>query len=84
MTISQYAFEMAARAETFVRDIVIPYEQDPRQDHHHVPLDELVYEMGAKAQSAGVLTSRQCLDSGHPHGHWPSDGSRARRGARSA
>ena len=48
--------EIAARVEAFVREVVIPYEKDPRRDHHGGPLDELVYEMRKKARAAGVLT----------------------------
>lgn len=47
---------IAAKVEDFVRSVVIPYEQDPRRDHHGAPTDELVQEMRAKARIAGVLT----------------------------
>ena len=50
------AIDMGRRVEEFVREIVIPYERDPRRDHHGAPLDELVYEMRDKARTAGVLT----------------------------
>lgn len=55
-TISAQARDMAARVERFVRDEIVPYEKDPRRDHHGAPTDELVYEMRAKARAAGVLT----------------------------
>src|SRR5262245_65167846 len=48
--------EIADRVERFVRTVVIPYEHDPRRDHHGAPTDELVFEMRAKARTAGVLT----------------------------
>ena len=53
---TQRALEIGARVEAFVRDVVIPYETDPRRDHHGAPLDDLVMEMREKARAAGVLT----------------------------
>ncbi len=47
---------IAARVETFVRDVVVPYESDPRRDHHGAPTDELVDELKDKARAAGVLS----------------------------
>ena len=38
-----------------MRDVVVPYEQDPRRDSHG-PTDALVHEMREKARAAGVLT----------------------------
>ena len=65
MTISQRALEIADRVETFVREAVIPYEQDPRRDHHGAPLDGLVFEMRDKARAAGVLTPHILSDGSH-------------------
>jgi acyl-CoA dehydrogenase len=65
MTISQLAFDIAFKVEIFVRDVVIPYEQDPRRDHHGAPTDELVYEMRDKARAAGVLTPHILAGGGH-------------------
>lgn len=59
------AREIAARVETFVRDVVIPYESDTRRDHHGAPLDEMVQEMRAKARTAGVLTPHILPDGSH-------------------
>ncbi|HQN54316.1 MAG TPA: acyl-CoA dehydrogenase, partial [Novosphingobium sp.] len=59
------AREIGERVERFVRDVVIPYESDPRRDHHGAPLDELVYEMREKARAAGVLTPHVLPDGGH-------------------
>ena len=59
------AIDMGRRVEAFVRDVVIPYERDPRRDHHGAPLDELVYEMRGKARSAGVLTPHILPDGSH-------------------
>jgi acyl-CoA dehydrogenase len=49
------AFEIAARVEAFVRNVVVSYEGDPRLGPHG-PSDELVRELRAKARDAGVLT----------------------------
>ncbi len=57
--------QIAAQVEAFVRDIVIPYEADPRRDHHGAPLDELVWEMREKARAAGVLTPHILADGSH-------------------
>lgn len=65
MTVSQYALDMAAKVETFVRDVIVPYEQDPRRDHHGAPLDELVFEMKDKARAAGVLSPHIRPDGTH-------------------
>ncbi|MVW55938.1 acyl-CoA dehydrogenase [Sphingomonas sp. MAH-6] len=46
---------LAKRVEQFVRDVVAPYEQDPRLGAHG-PSEELVAELRAKAKAAGVLT----------------------------
>ncbi len=52
---TERASRIARSVEAFVREIVIPYEQDPRRDRHG-PSDALVMEMRAKARDAGVLT----------------------------
>lgn len=57
--------EIAARVETFVRNVVIPHEHDPRRDHHGAPTDELVFELRDKARAAGVLTPHILPDGGH-------------------
>lgn len=62
---SPRAIEIAARVEAFVRDVVVPYERDPRRDHHGAPLDELVYEMREHARAAGVLTPHILADGSH-------------------
>lgn len=59
------ALEIAARVEAFVRDVVAPYEHDPRRDHHGAPTDELVFELRGKARDAGVLTPHVLPDGGH-------------------
>lgn len=63
--LSDRALEIGANVERFIRDVVIPYEKDPRRDHHGAPLDELVYEMRDKARAAGVLTPHILADGSH-------------------
>ena len=58
------AAEIAARVEAFVRDVVVPYEADPRRDDHG-PTDELVAELREKARAAGVLTPHILPDGSH-------------------
>jgi len=65
MTVSERASAIADNVEAFVREVVIPYEQDPRRDHHGAPLDELVFEMRDKARAAGVLTPHILPDGSH-------------------
>ncbi len=57
--------EIADKVEAFVRDVVVPYEQDPRRDHHNSPTDELVAELKEKARAAGVLTPHILPDGSH-------------------
>jgi len=46
---------IADRVERFVRDIVMPYERDPRCLDHG-PSEDLVAELRAKARAAGLMT----------------------------
>ena len=57
--------DIAAKVEAFVRDVVVPYEQDPRRDHHGAPTDELVFEMRELARAAGLLTPHILADGTH-------------------
>jgi len=57
--------EIARRVEVFVREVVIPYEKDPRRDHHHAPTDELIFELRQKAIAAGVMTPHILPDGSH-------------------
>ena len=61
---SERAREIGARVEAFVRQVVIPYETDPRRDRHG-PSDELADELKALAREAGVLTPHILPDGGH-------------------
>lgn len=55
LTRGQRETEIAARVDAFIRDVVIPYENDPRIGHHG-PSDELSYELKEKARAAGLLS----------------------------
>jgi acyl-CoA dehydrogenase len=60
------ARDIATKVEAFVREVVIPYEKDPRvKGHGHGPADELVREMREKARAAGVLTPHILADGSH-------------------
>ena len=59
------ALAIAEKVEAFVRSVVIPYEADPRRDHHGAPTDELVFEMKEKARVDGVLSPHILADGGH-------------------
>jgi acyl-CoA dehydrogenase len=65
MTLSQRAADLGAKVEAFVRKVVVPYESDPRRDHHGAPTDELVMEIREKARAAGVLTPHVLPDGEH-------------------
>jgi len=65
MTLSQRALDIGAKVEAFVRDVIAPYEQDPRATSGHGPSDELVMEMKEMARAAGVLTPHIFADGGH-------------------
>jgi acyl-CoA dehydrogenase len=56
---------IAAEVEAFVRKVVVPYESDPRRDHHGAPTDALADELKAKARAAGVLTPHILPDGRH-------------------
>lgn len=63
--ISDHAAAMAERVERFVREVVIPFERDPRRDHHNCPAEELVSELKDHARAAGVLTPHILPDGQH-------------------
>ncbi|MGU9979916.1 acyl-CoA dehydrogenase family protein [Phreatobacter sp. HK31-P] len=46
---------IADKVEAFVREVVVPYERDPRLGPHG-PSEDLVLELREKARAAGVLT----------------------------
>lgn len=55
---------LAARVEAFVREVVVPYERDPRRSAHG-PSEELVLELRAKARDAGLMTPHILADGAH-------------------
>jgi acyl-CoA dehydrogenase len=61
---SSMAAALAGRVESFVREIVVPYEKDPRVGAHG-PAEDLVKELRQLARSAGVLTPHIRPDGSH-------------------
>ncbi|WP_294315155.1 acyl-CoA dehydrogenase family protein [uncultured Sphingomonas sp.] len=61
---TERARTIGAAVEAFVRDVVAPYESDPRRDAHG-PSDALVDELRGKARAAGVLTPHILPDGTH-------------------
>ncbi len=55
---------IAAKVEAFVREVVAPYEKDPRCGEHG-PSEDLVRELRALARAAGVLTPHILADGSH-------------------
>lgn len=64
MAVEGRAEAIAAKVEAFVRDVVAPYERDPRCTEHG-PTEELVTELRAKAREAGVMTPHILEDGSH-------------------
>lgn len=62
---TERATAIADRIEAFVRQVVIPYEKDPRAKGAHGPSDVLVMEMREKAREAGALTPHILPDGSH-------------------
>jgi acyl-CoA dehydrogenase len=62
---SERSAAIAAKVEFFVRHSVVPYESDPRRDHHGGPLDSLATELKGLAHAAGVLTPHILADGSH-------------------
>lgn len=62
--ISARALDLADRVEDFVRNVVVPYEKDPRRTSHG-PTDEMVQELRGLARKAGVLTPHILPDGSH-------------------
>ena len=62
---AQRTADIAERVERFVREVIFPYEQDPRRDHHGAPTDELVFEMRDLARTAGLMTPHVLPDGSH-------------------
>jgi alkylation response protein AidB-like acyl-CoA dehydrogenase len=62
--ISERALEIADRVEEFVREVVVPYEADPRMGFHG-PSEDLGLELKSLAREAGVLTPHILDDGSH-------------------
>jgi acyl-CoA dehydrogenase len=62
---SERSAAIAAKVECFVRHSIVPYETDPRRDHHGAPLDSLASELKELARAAGVLTPHILADGSH-------------------
>ncbi|WP_380878533.1 putative acyl-CoA dehydrogenase [Sphingomonas sp. DBB INV C78] len=56
--------KIAADVERFVREVVVPYERDPRAGAHG-PSEDLLVEMRVKAKAAGLLTPHILEGGGH-------------------
>ena len=54
-SLSSHQLDLQARTQRFVKEVVMPYEHDPRQDAHG-PSEELRSELVAHARAAGLLT----------------------------
>ena len=63
-SVTEQGRAIAARMERFVRDIIIPYEADPRRDAHG-PTDALMQEMRSRARDHGLLTPHILPDGSH-------------------
>ena len=59
------AWAIGAKVEAFVRTTIIPYESDPRRDHHGAPTEELVRELRALARAEGLMTPHILPDGAH-------------------
>ena len=64
---------IAAAVETFVREVAIPFEADPRRDHHGAPTDALVAELKEMARAAGVHAVGIHSPFFHPDDFYPAD-----------
>ncbi|WP_158967740.1 acyl-CoA dehydrogenase family protein [Chachezhania sediminis] len=62
--LSDRALDIALKVETFVREVVVPYESDPRLGAHG-PAGDLVAELREKARAAGVMTPHILGDGDH-------------------
>ena len=58
------AVEIASKVETFVRNVVAPFEKDPRYTAHG-PTEDLVRELRTLARQAGVLTPHILANGAH-------------------
>ncbi|HKR87261.1 MAG TPA: acyl-CoA dehydrogenase family protein [Phenylobacterium sp.] len=64
MTERPSASAIAAKVEAFVRDVVTPFERDPRRSGHG-PSEDLVEQLRELARKAGVMTPHILADGSH-------------------
>lgn len=62
--LSDRARDIAEQVERLVRETIVPYEADPRQDGHG-PSEALVAEMKDRARDAGLMTPHVGDDGAH-------------------
>jgi acyl-CoA dehydrogenase len=62
-SLSPQQLDLQTRTQRFVKEMVMPYEHDPRQDAHG-PSEELRNELVAHARTAGLLTPHASLAHG--------------------
>jgi len=55
--------ELRDRTRSFIRDQIIPFEKDPRQNEHG-PAEDLRKELIALARKAGLLTPHASIEMG--------------------
>jgi acyl-CoA dehydrogenase len=67
MPLMTFSSLLTAKIEAFVRDVIAPYERDPRLGTHG-PSDGLVQELRGKAREAGLLTPH--IDASGHHMAW--------------
>ncbi len=62
--LSARALDIADKVEAFVREVVVPFERDPRLGAHG-PSEELADELKALGRAAGVMTPHILADGDH-------------------
>ena len=62
-SLSPHQLDLQARTQRFVKEVVMPYEHDPRQGAHG-PFEELRSDLVAHARTAGLLTPHASLAHG--------------------
>jgi acyl-CoA dehydrogenase len=60
---SERELNLEARTHAFIRDVVIPFERDPRLGSHG-PSDDLVQELRQRAREHGLLAPQASVDMG--------------------
>ncbi len=60
---SERELELEARTQAFIREVVIPFERDPRLSPHG-PSDDLVEELRKAARARGLLAPQASVDMG--------------------